>query len=241
MMTSLSKTIGIPLNNPDLFREAFTHKSYLNEHPGVECNERLEFLGDAVLELIVTEYLFLHYPEKLEGELTTYRSALVRGQHLAEIAIELSLGEYLKLSRGEERSGGREKNYILANTFEALVGAIYLDSGFLSAKSLIERYIIPRLNTLVEKGLHRDAKSILQEHTQEKLGITPHYDVLEESGPDHDKEFTMGVYLGEKKIAKGKGSSKQKAELNAAEKALEKWEKMNHSIKKDLSRPSPLS
>src|SRR6185295_16104142 len=193
-----------------------------NEHPKEESNERLEFLGDAVLELIVTEFLFATYPDKPESELTSYRSALVRGKHLAEVAAELELGQFLRLSRGEEKSGGREKSYILANTFEAVIGAMYLDTGFDTVQDFIHRAILPRLSELVEKGLHRDAKSKFQEYTQEKLGVTPHYDLVEEIGPDHDKRFLMAVLLGEKEIARGEGSSKQKAELDAAEKAVEK-------------------
>lgn len=224
MIPELCKILGYKIQNDALFEEAFTHKSYLNEHPEVVCNERLEFLGDAVLELAVTEFLFKSYPEKPEGELTSYRSALVRGKHLAAIAKELNLGKFLRLSRGEEKSGGRDKSYILANTFEAVLGAMYLDAGFAVSEKCIKKYIIPRLTEIIKQGLHRDAKSMFQEHTQDTLGITPHYKLVEENGPDHEKEFTMGVFLNDKKIAEGSGSSKQKAELSAAENALEKWE-----------------
>ncbi|MBI5414207.1 ribonuclease III [Candidatus Peregrinibacteria bacterium] len=222
MIKELTKILGFSLKNEALYEVAFTHKSYLNEHPSGECNERLEFLGDAVLELVVTEFLFRKYPEKPEGELTSYRSALVRGKHLAEISEELNLGKFLKLSRGEEKSGGRKKSYILANTAESLIGGIFLDRGFATAEKFILKHIIPRISEIIEKGLHRDAKSKLQEYTQDVLGITPHYQLVTEKGPDHDKLFVMAVYLGEKVIAEGEGSSKQKAELDAAENAVKK-------------------
>jgi ribonuclease-3 len=224
MRERLSKILGFQITREDLFVQAFTHKSFLNEHPEEKCNERLEFLGDAVLELVVTKFLFEQYPEKPEGELTSYRSALVRGKHLAQIAEKLQLGEFLRLSRGEDKSGGREKSYILANTFEAVLGAVYLDAGYEVSEKFIHTHVIPQLTEIVTKGLHRDAKSKFQEHTQDTLGITPHYEMVEEVGPDHDKKFVMAVFLGEKQIATGEGSSKQKAELSAAENALRKWE-----------------
>ena len=224
----LEKKIGIKFKDADLLTRAFVHRSYINEHrnEGLEHNERLEFLGDAVLELAATRHLFDKLPDKAEGEMTSLRSALVKGKHLAEISHELGLGEYLFLSNGEEKSGGREKNYILANTLESLIGAIYLDKGHEVAGKFIENFILTRLDEIMEKELHIDAKSRFQEICQEKEDITPHYDVLSEEGPDHGKSFTMGAYIGEKLIARGEGSSKQRAEDNAAENALKvkKWE-----------------
>jgi ribonuclease-3 len=213
----LEKKIGIHFSNAEKLQKVFIHKSYLNEAPNahLESNERLEFLGDAVLELVVTEFLFKNYPND-EGELTNWRSALVKGSHLAHIAKELNLGEYLILSHGEEKSGGRTKNYILANTFEALLGAIYLDHGYDVAHQFIENFVLIYLEDILEKGLHIDPKSKFQEMAQEKEGVTPMYRLVEEQGPDHEKEFTMGVYLGDALVAIGKGSSKQTAEQAAA-------------------------
>lgn len=224
----LEKRIKITFKNPQLIDTAFVHKSYINEHKDrkMEHNERLEFLGDAVLELVVTDFLFKHYPKEEEGILTNWRSALVKGKNLAEIANELDLGMYLYLSRGEERSGGRKKNYILANTLEALIGAIYLDQEYKSAHAFIDEFILKRLGEILEKGLHIDAKSHFQEVAQEVLGVTPEYRLQKDEGPDHDKVFTMGAYIGEELIAEGAGSSKQKAEQEAAIAALKvkQWE-----------------
>ena len=193
----------------------------------MEDNERLEFLGDAVLELVATEYLFRNHPEQTEGEMTNFRSALVKGKHLAKIAKDLELGQYLSLSHGEENSGGREKNYILANTVEALIGAIYLDQGFIPSKVFITNFILIKLDDIIEQNLHIDPKSRFQEIVEEKEDVTPEYEVLEEKGPDHDKKFVSGVYIDGKMIAKGKGSSKQKSEEDAAKNALIKkgWHK----------------
>lgn len=213
----LENKIGIHFFNVEKLEKVFIHKSYLNEAQGnrMESNERLEFLGDAVLELVVTEFLFKNYPND-EGELTNWRSALVKGSHLAHIAKELKLGDYLILSHGEEKSGGRTKNYILANTFEALIGAVYLDHGYDVAHRFISDFVLIYLENILEKGLHIDPKSKFQEMAQEKEGVTPLYRLVEERGPDHEKEFTMGVYLGESLVATGKGSSKQTAEQDAA-------------------------
>ncbi|MFH1284022.1 MAG: ribonuclease III [Candidatus Peregrinibacteria bacterium] len=221
-MKKLEKKIGISFKDKDLLKTAFVHKSYVNEHrkESVTDNERLEFLGDAVLELVSTKHLFEKCPDKSEGEMTSFRSALVKGKTLAEIAEELDLGEYLFLSRGEEQSGGREKNYILANTLEALIGTIYLDQGYGAAEKFIEKFILARLDEIIEKGLHIDAKSRFQEACQEILEVTPHYEIVKEEGPDHEKEFTMGAYIGEELVATGMGSSKQKAEDEAAKNAL---------------------
>ncbi len=215
---NLLNQLDIQFNDYQLLDLAFIHKSYVNEHhiSKVKHNERLEFLGDAVLELIVTKYLYLNYPQKEEGDLTNWRSALVKGQHLAIIANDLGLGVYLYLSKGEERSGGRKKNYILANTVEALIGAIYLDQGYESAENFIVKYITSRLDYILKLGEYVDAKSKFQEKSQEIIGITPDYRFISETGPDHQKEFIMALFIGEEKIAEGKGSSKQKAEQQAA-------------------------
>jgi ribonuclease III len=225
----LQKKIGIKFKDKKLLETAFVHKSYINEHKDedLEDNERLEFLGDAVLELVATEYLFRNHPEQTEGEMTNFRSALVKGKHLAQIAKDLELGQYLSLSHGEENSGGREKNYILANTVESLIGAIYLDQGFTPSKVFITNFILIKLDDIIEQNLHIDPKSRFQEIVQEKEDVTPEYKVLEAKGPDHDKKFVSGVYIDEKLIEKGKGSSKQKSEEDAAKNALIKkgWHK----------------
>jgi ribonuclease-3 len=224
----LQEKIGITIKNLNLLQNAFVHKSFINEHRSekIEHNERLEFLGDAVLELAATRHLFEKCPDRDEGEMTAFRSALVKGKHLAEISKELNLGKYLFLSHGEERSGGREKNYILANTLEALIGAIYLDGGYEKAEGFIKKFILTKLDEIIEKGLHVDAKSRFQELSQEKEEFTPYYEVISEEGPDHDKKFTMGAYIKEELIAKGVGTSKQKAEDDAAKNALKQkgWE-----------------
>lgn len=218
----LSSLLGVSFQDPTLFELAFTHKSYANEHKGTEDNERLEFLGDAVLELVITEHLFRTFPEKPEGELTKFRSALVSGASLSRIAKSLGFGEFLRLSRGEEMGGGREKNPILANVFEAVVGAIYLDSGFSATQEFIAKHVLPHLPEVIAKKLHIDPKSAFQEWAQEKHDITPEYRLLRESGPDHEKNFCVGVFLGEEKMGEGSGTSKQKAEVSAAENALGK-------------------
>lgn len=224
------KKIKITFKDKELIDRAFVHKSYLNEYKNkdIESNERLEFLGDAVLELVVTEFLYKTYPHKDEGVLTNWRSALVKGENLARIAKELELGQYLYLSKGEEKSDGRKKNYILGNTVEAVIGAIYLDQGYIESHKFIDEFVLQNLEEILEKGLHIDAKSNFQELSQEYTGVTPDYIVVSDKGPDHDKEFVMAVVIGEKKIAKGKGSSKQKAAENAARNALIKadWEKL---------------
>lgn len=219
----LEKKIGIKFKNKDLLKEAFCHRSYLNENPDFHLphNERLEFLGDAVLELIVTDYLFRNYPQKNEGILTSWRAALVNDKMLSEIARNLNFDNFLLLSKGEMKENGKGKQYIAANTFEALVGAIYLDQGYKTAKSFVEENLIKRqLEEIIKKKLYKDAKSTFQEKSQERTAITPTYKVLEEWGPDHAKHFIVGVFLREKLIAKGQGSSKQEAEEEAAKEAL---------------------
>jgi ribonuclease-3 len=218
----LEKFIGITFTDKDLLDHAFIHKSFMNEYSGDDKsdNERLEFLGDAVLELTVTEHLFKAYPKKSEGELTNWRSALVKGKHLAEVANDLKLGNYLYLSKGEEKSGGRKKNYILANTVEALIGAMYLDKGYRITHDFICKFILVRLEKILEEGLHIDAKSHFQELAQDEFDITPEYRLVKEYGPDHSKRFVMAAYMADKKVAEGDGSSKQKAEEAAAREAL---------------------
>ncbi|MFA5947762.1 MAG: ribonuclease III [Candidatus Gracilibacteria bacterium] len=220
--SEVEKKIGVIFKDKKLLENAFIHKSYINEHrnEGIESNERLEFLGDAVLELVATKRLFAKYPNQQEGKMTSYRSALVKGKQLAVVSRELDLGKYLNLSNGEEKSLGREKGYILANTLEALIGAIYISNGYIQAEKFIEKFILTALDEIVEKGLYIDSKSQFQEACQDKGGITPHYEVLEESGPDHEKNFVVGAYIDKLMIAKGEGKSKQKAEQSAAENAL---------------------
>jgi ribonuclease-3 len=217
------KKAGVAWKDKGLLKQAFTHRSYINENRGtrLEHNERLEFLGDAVLELVVTDFLYRTYPAKPEGELTTYRSALVNAITLAEVASNLGMNDFLLLSRGEAKDVGRARQYILANTFEAVVGAIYLDQGYEVAKSFIERNIFVFADKMIARGNLVDAKSLFQEKAQEKVGVTPSYKLVRESGPDHDKSFTVGVLIGREQIATGEGKSKQEAEQDAALRALE--------------------
>lgn len=220
--SKLEKELGTTFSQKKLLTQAFCHRSYLNENPdsGLENNERLEFLGDAVLELVVTEYLYQKYPEKSEGELTNWRAALVNAKILAEIAKNLDFNSFILLSRGEAKEDGKARQYILANTFEAFIGALYLDSGYKICQDFITKHVIKELPEIIENGLYKDAKSAFQEDAQERKGITPVYKVLDEWGPDHAKHFTVGVYLAENLVAKGEGSSKQEAELAAAKEAL---------------------
>ncbi len=206
---------------------AFTHRSWLNEHrrqQGLEHNERLEFLGDAVLELVVTEYLYGKYKEP-EGILTNWRSALVRTESIGAAAEKMDFWEYMRLSRGEKHGGERARQQIMANAFEAVVGAIYLDQGYEPARALIEREILSTLPEILRTGSWQDAKSRLQEMAQAELNTTPHYRVLNEEGPDHDKIFKIGVYLSDKLYGSGEGSSKQIAQQAAAEEALNNYQK----------------
>lgn len=221
--SKLEQQLGTIFKNKNLLTQAFIHRSYLNENPklGLEHNERLEFLGDAVLELVVTEYLYETYPQKSEGELTNWRAALVNAKMLAFIAQELNFNDFLLLSRGEAKEVGKARQYILANTFEAFIGALYLDQGYDSCRAFIGRHVVKELPRILREGLFKDAKSRFQEEAQERVGITPTYKVLEEWGPDHAKHFIVGVFLGENLIARGEGSSKQEAELDAAQNALE--------------------
>ncbi len=221
-LIELEKKLGVKFKNPDLLLQALTHRSYLNENPSWNLghNERLEFLGDAVIEIVVTEYLFRNY-QNPEGELTAFRAALVNSGTLATASMELGLNDFLLLSRGEAKEFGRSRQEILANTFEAIVGAIYLDQGYDAATQFISRTLLPKLKEIIELGLWRDPKSRFQEEAQERLGITPSYAVIKEWGPDHEKHFLVGVYLGNVEVARGEGSSKQEAEMNAARQALQ--------------------
>ena len=222
-MKDLQKQLTHEFRDPRLLELAFVHRSFVNENrDSPESNERLEFLGDAVLELITTEFLFAQFPEKPEGELTALRSALVRGETLAEISRELRFGEHLKLSRGEAKSGGAGKPYLLANVFEAVLGAVYLDGGFEKAKTIVHKFLLPKLPAIIESNAQVDAKSEFQELAQEKLAITPEYRVLAESGPDHSKIFEMGAFVGKDLFGRGKGASKQEAEQSAAAEAVKK-------------------
>lgn len=216
------KKIGHRFKNPALLEQAFTHRSYLNEHreSGREHNERLEFLGDAVLELVVTEFLFTKYPEKAEGELTAVRAALVNTQSISAAATALEMNDHLLLSRGESKDTGRARAIILANAFEALIGAIYLDDGYEAAEKFIDAQLFHKTDEVVAKKLWQDAKSRLQEMAQEKTGVTPVYQLVAQSGPDHDKRFVVGAFIGSERVAQGEGKSKQEAEQAAAEKAL---------------------
>jgi len=229
-MTDFAKfeeRISIPFKDKNLLKQAFVHRSYINENPklGLPHNERLEFLGDAVLELVVTEDLFKKYPTETEGELTAYRSALVNAVIISEVASELGMNDFLLLSKGETKDTGRARQFILANTFESFIGALYLDQGYEKAKKFINKNLFVRIDDIVAGKLWQDAKSFVQEQAQEHLGVTPSYKVLKETGPDHDKHFVIGIFFGEDLIAEGKGKSKQEGEQKAAQKALQikKW------------------
>lgn len=225
MIEALAKKLGIKFNEINILQQAVTHRSYLNEHREykLDHNERLEFLGDAVLELIVTEYLYENYNNP-EGDLTNWRAALVNGEMLAKISKKIGIEEYLMMSRGEAKDTGKARQYLLANAFEAIIGAIYLDQkeeGYSAAKEFVLKNVVSELPEIIEKKLYMDPKSRFQEDAQEKESVTPSYRVMEETGPDHDKKFVVGVYLNEELIAEGEGSSKQEAQKNAALKALE--------------------
>jgi ribonuclease-3 len=219
------KKIGIAFKDKDLIIEALTHRSYLNEYPkwNLPHNERLEFLGDAVLELIVTEALFRKFPTQPEGQLTVLRAALVNYQILARVAESLDLDDHILMSRGERKDTGRAREVILANAIEAVIGAIYLDQGFEKTRTFVEKFILIHLDKVLKTKSYKDAKSELQEIIQEKLKITPTYAVLGEVGPAHERRFTMGVYFDNQLIAEGGGLSKQDAEIEAAKNALKKY------------------
>lgn len=220
--SNFEKKTKIVFKDKNLLKQAFIHRSYINENPagGLSHNERLEFLGDAVLELIVTDFLYKKYPLHTEGELTALRSALVNAVIISEIASKFGMNDFLLLSRGETKDVGKARQYILANTYEAYVGAVYLDQGYEVAEKFIQKSLLPEIDEIVNKKLWRDAKSLVQEKAQEVVGFTPSYKVLSEAGPDHDKHFTVGIMFGPELIAEGKGKSKQEAEQKAAEAAL---------------------
>lgn len=223
--SELEKRLGVKFKNQNLLIQAVVHRSYLNEHPNFKLghNERLEFLGDAVLEIIVTEYLFYHFPDTPEGDLTNWRASLVNSKMLAEVANELGLDNYIYLSKGEAKDkNSKARQYILANAVEALIGAIYLDQGTRYAKKFIKNEILSKFDYILSHRLYIDPKSKFQEKAQEIFGTTPHYKVLSESGPDHAKIFEIGLFLGEELVARGKGSSKQEAQVDAASKGLKK-------------------
>ncbi|MBI3634382.1 MAG: ribonuclease III [Candidatus Yonathbacteria bacterium] len=215
--------IGVTFHNKAVLREAFTHRSYINEihERGLSHNERLEFLGDAVVELSSTDFLYKKYPNATEGDLTNYRAALVNAVTLGNIAIDIGMENYLLLSKGEAKDKGtKAREIILANAFEALVGAIYLDQGYGTADTFLKKNLLGKTDEIVKKGLWRDAKSFFQEEAQDAVGITPAYKVMREIGPDHDKQFVVGVYLDKELVAEGTGKSKQEAEQNAAGEGL---------------------
>lgn len=220
-LTPLEKTIGLTFRNKDLLIQSLTHRSAVRGGDRCRSYERLEFLGDAVLELATTEFLFT-ISGKPEGELTNWRSALVKGETLAEIAREIKLGDFIIMSKSELESGGREKTSTLADSLEAVIGAMYLDRGFDETRMFIDTFILCKLRELLAKGEDKDSKSTFQECAQEKMGITPKYKVKKHVGPDHSRVFTVAVCLGKEEIAEGKGASKQRAEQDAASKALKK-------------------
>jgi len=217
-----AKVCDINMQNPDYFIEAMTHRSYLNEHKEHKYphNERLEFLGDAVLELVITDFLF-HNFDNPEGEMTAWRAALVNGEMLARVAREIGIEEFLMMSKGEAKDTGKARSYLLANAMEAIIGAIYLDSGYDAAKRFILDKIASHIDEVLEKKLYVDAKSYFQEQAQKHTGITPHYQSISELGPDHDRTFEVGVFLNDEEVARGEGRSKQDAQREAARNALE--------------------
>jgi len=219
----LESIIGISFRDKTHLLTSITHRSYLNEHREAtqDHNERYEFLGDAILELAVTDFLFRKYPKKPEGDLTAIRAALVNTNSLADASTRLGINDFLLLSRGEARDTGRARQYILANAFEAVIGALYLDQGYEVARDFVGSHLFLRTDEIVAKRLWQDAKSRFQEIAQERTSATPSYETLRQEGPDHDRTFTVGVFIGEKKVAEGQGRAKQEAEQAAAEKALE--------------------
>lgn len=223
--SKLEKQIGIKFTDINLLKQSVVHRSYLNEHPKFELhhNERLEFLGDAVLEIIVTEHLFREFPTTPEGDLTNWRASLVNALMLAEVAQDIKLEDYLYLSKGEAKDvNSKARQYILANAVEAVIGAIYLDQKIAGAKKFVLKKIVSKLDNILANKLYLDPKSKFQEKSQEIYKITPHYKVIREEGPDHAKIFEVGLYIGEKLIAKGSGSSKQEAQVDAASKGIKK-------------------
>ncbi|MBI2033969.1 MAG: ribonuclease III [Candidatus Liptonbacteria bacterium] len=230
-LRDLEEKIKIKFNNPEFLKEALTHRSYLNEEPkwDLPSNERLEYLGDAVLELIVSEALFKKFPRFPEGQLTVLRAALVNSQMLSKVGTGFGLEKFILMSRGEARDIGKAREVILANAIEALIGAIYLDQGLAKTENFVKKFILKHLGEVLETKSYKDSKSELQEIVQEKLKVTPTYKVLEEEGPAHRRTFRIGVYFGDKLVAEGSGASKQECELEAAKGALK--------ISRDAERP----
>ncbi len=221
-LADLEQTLGVTFSNKDTLRQALVHRSYLNEHPDFPLghNERLEFLGDAVLELVVTEHLYLNY-ENPEGELTNWRAALVNADMLSDLCRDLEIEPYLHLSRGELKDkDSKARKYILANAFEAIIGSVYVDQGWGASKQFIEARVLSVLPRVLKEQLYIDPKSRFQEAAQEHMGITPTYKVMTEEGPDHAKEFEVGIYLGKELVAKGAGTSKHEAQVAAADAAI---------------------
>lgn len=220
--SEFEKAIGVSFKDKNLLKESLTHRSYLNENQdwNLPHNERLEFLGDAVLELVITENLFIDYPKHDEGLLTSVRAALVNYQALAKVARGLNMEKYILLSRGEAKDNGRAREVILANAFEALLGAVYLDAGYRPAADFIKKHVFCNVRDVFDKNLFKDSKSLFQEIAQDRFKTTPVYKVIEEIGPDHKKTFKVGVYLEDRKVGEGEGLSKQDAEIEAARQAL---------------------
>jgi ribonuclease III len=218
-MSSIEEVIGYEFDNRDYLKEALTHKSYSSEMRGTQCNERLEFLGDSVLGLVVTSCIFLNNPGSVEGNLSKLKSRLVSKTSLAKWANDIDLGQHLLLGHGELTSGGRQRESILANAMEALIGAIYLDGGFESAEKFVKEWVIKA----GEELSNTDYKSVLQEAIQKKYKITPDYEITQTVGPEHDKTFTVSVRLRDKLLAKGKGKNKKEAQQEAAKNALDKF------------------
>lgn len=224
-LVKLQKRLGVKFKNDGLLKQALVHRSYLNEHPDFKIghNERLEFLGDAVLEIVVTEFLYLNFTETPEGDLTNWRASLVNAKMLYEIARELNIEECLYLSKGESRDKNKKsRQFILANAVEAIIGAMYLDLGLEVAKTFILKNVVSKLDDILRNQSYLDPKSHFQEKAQEMRGITPHYQILDEEGPDHAKIFTVGLYLDEELVSTGQGSSKQEAQVDAAAKGVKK-------------------
>jgi len=220
----IEEKIGVKFNDRNMLIQAFTHRSFLNENKDKELkhNERLEFLGDAVLELVTTDYLFRTFPDRHEGDLTSFRALLVNTQSISDAATNLGFNDYLRLSKGESKDVGRARSYILANTFESVIGAIYIDQGYDAAAKFIAETLLPSIDQIIKEGTWIDAKSKLQEVVQEKHSLTPSYETIKEEGPDHDKNFTVAVYFGDKEIDTGSGKSKQEAEQDVARKILKR-------------------
>ncbi|MFA5987718.1 MAG: ribonuclease III [Candidatus Paceibacterota bacterium] len=224
-IAALEKILDVVFKDKNKLVEAFVHRSYINEDKSptlTHHNERLEFLGDAVLELVTTEFLYAKYPNKPEGELTAFRSALVNTDAISAVSSELHFGDFLLMSKGEAKDTGKARHYILANNFEAVVGAIHLDQGYEAARRFIEKNLLIKAENIIKSGAWKDAKSLMQEKAQEVLKVTPRYEVLHEAGPDHDKIFTVGLFLGQELVSEGTGKSKQEAEQTAAKKELDR-------------------